>query len=170
MSYEQCVHKPDLKSFHREIWAQALLWPLWGWLLLLLLCRVLVAAISIKLHPGVISLLLMGWREMTVVSGCSKKAVCLEEVSWIAFDLCSKWAVEILGTLTQKNRKHAFSSSNGLQEFNLFFFCWKGKSLSISMPLNLAFYYFWIVLAEARHTCHAWLYNFLPECDYSEKY
>lgn len=157
MSYGQCVHKPDLKSFQREIWAQALLGTLWGCFLLLLLFKVLVTAIHIQLHPGVISLLWMGRRELTVVHGCNKNAACLEEISWIGFDLYRKWTVEILGTLTQKNRKHAFSSSNGLQQFNLFFCCQKGKSLTVSMPLNLAFYYFWIVLAEARHTCHSWL-------------
>lgn len=127
MSYGQCVHKPDLKSFQREIWAQALLGTLWGCFLLILLFKVLVTAIHIQLHPGVISLLWMGRRELTVVHGCNKNAVCLEEISWIGFDLYRKWTVEILGTLTQKNRKHAFSSSNGLQQFNLFFCCQKGQ-------------------------------------------
>lgn len=46
----------------------------------------------------------------------------------------------------------------------------KAKALYISMLLDLAVYYFLIVLAEAGHTCYAWLYNCLPEYEYSKKY
>lgn len=83
--------------------------------------KVLVTAIYMKLHVGEISLMYLCKREMTAVYSCSKKPTCLEEISWIGFDLCSKWAVEVLETLTLKSRKHSFSSSNDLQLFN--FFC-----------------------------------------------
>lgn len=72
--------------------------------------------------------------------------------------------------LSPRKTNHAFPSSDGLQQINLLFCCCKGKSPSISMLLELAVYYFLIVLAEARHTCHAWLYDFLPEYEYNEKY
>lgn len=90
MNYEPCPDKPDVKGFQREIRERALWWALWGRLSLLVPRTAPVTAVDIKLHPGAIGLLWAGEREMTVVYGCRKKTVCLEEISWIGFDLCSK--------------------------------------------------------------------------------
>lgn len=170
MNCEQCVHKPDLKSLPREIWALALLWTLWGWFS----CCCCVKSL---LQPFILSCTL-GWLVFCRwVGGCW--LWCMAAVKrlyvWRKFhglDLTSTenelW--KSLGLSTRKTETLHFPHQMAFNSLTYFSVVKRAKSLSISMPLDPAFYYFWIVLAEARHTCHSWLYNFLSECDYSEKY